>query len=66
MTIFTINSNEKTKTEKAFRAMTENFLKNAKGIENIENPIETEELIYDPEFLKMIKFRAEKTKNKSK
>lgn len=62
MTTFTIKINEKTKAGKAFRAMTETFLKNAKGIEIIENPSETEEEVYDPEFVKKIK-DAEKRGN---
>ena len=66
MTTFTVKINEKTKAGKAFRAMTETFLKNAKGIEIIENPSETEDEVYDPEFVKMIKSRAENIKYKSK
>jgi len=66
MTTFTIKINEKTKAGKAFRAMTETFLKNAKGIEIIENPSDTEEKVYNLEFLKMIKARAENIKDKSK
>lgn len=55
MTVFTIKINERTKAGKAFRAMTESFLKDAKGIEIIENISEKEEEMYDPEFVKMIK-----------
>ena len=54
MTTFTIKINERTKAGKAFRAMTETFLKNAKGIEIIENATEKEDEIYNPEFVKMI------------
>lgn len=53
MTTFTIKINERTKAGKAFRAMTETFFKNAKGIEIIENTDEKKE-IYNPEFVKMI------------
>ena len=55
MTTFTIKINERTKAGKAFRAMTETFLKDAKGIEIVENAIEKEDEIYNPEFVKMIK-----------
>ena len=54
MTTFTIKINERTKAGKAFRAMTETFFKEAKGIEIIENKKEKEDEIYNPEFVKMI------------
>ena len=54
MTTFTIKINERTKAGKAFRAMTETFFKDAKGIEIIENKEEKEDEIYNPEFVKMI------------
>jgi hypothetical protein len=59
MTTFTIKINERTKAGKAFRAMTETFFKDAKGIEIIENKEEKEDEIYNPEFVKMILERAE-------
>ncbi|MGV1011398.1 MAG: DUF2683 family protein [Flavobacterium sp.] len=55
MTTFTIKINERTKAGKAFRAMTDTFFKDAKGIEITENPILKEDEIYNPEFVKMIK-----------
>ena len=57
MTTFTIKINEKTKAGKAFRAMTETFFKNSKGIEIIENPPKTEEEAYNPEFVKMMEWQ---------
>ena len=54
MTTFTIKINERTKAGKAFRAMTETFFKDAKGIEIVENKEEKEDEIYNPEFVKMI------------
>lgn len=54
MTTFTIKINELTKAGKAFRAMTETFLKDAKGIEIVENKDIKEDEIYNPEFVKMI------------
>ena len=54
MTTFTIKINERTKAGKAFRAMTETFFKDAKGIEIIESKEEKEDEIYNPEFVKMI------------
>ena len=59
MTTFTIKINERTKAGKAFRAMTETFFKDAKGIEIIENKEEKEDEIYNPEFVKMILERGE-------
>ena len=53
MTTFTIKINERTKAGKAFRAMTETFLKDAKGIEIVENKDIKEDEIYNPEFVKM-------------
>jgi hypothetical protein len=58
MTTFTIKINERTKAGKAFRAMTETFFKDAKGIEIIENKEEKEDEIYNPEFVKMVKKSA--------
>ena len=55
MTTFTIKINERTKAGKAFRAMTETFFKDAKGIEIVEKKDEKEDEIYDPEFVKMVK-----------
>jgi hypothetical protein len=55
MTTFTIKINERTKAGKAFRAMTETFFKDVKGIEILENSTQTEDEIYNPEFVKMIK-----------
>ena len=54
MTTFTIKINERTKAGKDFRAMTETFFKDAKGIEIIENTTDKEDEIYNPEFVKMI------------
>ena len=59
MTTFTIKINERTKAGKAFRAMTETFLKNAKGIEIVENKDVKEDEIYNPEFVKMILERSQ-------
>lgn len=59
MTTFTIKINERTKAGKAFRAMTETFFKDAKGIEIIENKEGKEDEIYNPEFVKMILERGE-------
>ena len=59
MTTFTIKINERTKAGKAFRAMTETFFKDAKGIEIIESKEEKEDEIYNPEFVKMILERGE-------
>ena len=59
MTTFTIKINERTKAGKAFRAMTETFLKDAKGIEIVENTDDKEDEIYNPEFVKMILERSE-------
>ena len=59
MTTFTIKINERTKAVNAFRAMTETFFKDAKGIEIIENKEEKEDEIYNPEFVKMILERGE-------
>ena len=59
MTTFTIKINELTKAGKAFRAMTETFLKDAKGIEIVENKDIKEDEIYNPEFVKMILERSE-------
>ena len=59
MTTFTIKINERTKAGKAFRAMTETFLKDAKGIEIVENTDVKEDEIYNPEFVKMILERSE-------
>ncbi|WP_396157808.1 hypothetical protein [Flavobacterium sp.] len=59
MTTFTIKINERTKAGKAFRAMTETFFKDVKGIEILENSTQTEDEIYNPEFVKMILERGE-------
>ena len=59
MTTFTIKINERTKAGKAFRAMTETFFKDAKGIEIIDTKEEKEDEIYNPEFVKMILERGE-------
>ena len=59
MTTFTIKINERTKAGKAFRAMTETFFKDAKGIEIVEKTENTEDEIYNPECVKMILERAE-------
>ena len=59
MTTFTIKINERTKAGKAFRAMTETFLKDAKGIEIVENTDDKEDEIYNPEFVKMILERSQ-------
>ena len=45
MTTFTIKINERTKAGKAFRAMAETFLKDAKGIEIVENSEQKEDEI---------------------
>ena len=58
MTTFTIKINERTKAGKAFRAMAETFLKDAKGIEIVENSEQKEDEIYNPEYVKMILERA--------
>lgn len=55
MTTFTIKINERTKAGKAFIAMTETFFKDVKGIEILETSTQTEDEIYNPEFVKMIK-----------
>ncbi|MFN7674782.1 DUF2683 family protein [Flavobacterium sp.] len=55
MTTFTIKINERTKAGKAFRAMTETFFKDVKGIEILETSTQKEDEIYNPEFVKMIK-----------
>jgi hypothetical protein len=62
MTTFTIKINERTKAGKAFRAMTETFFKDVKGIEILETSTQKEDEIYNPEFVKMIK-DAEKRGN---
>ena len=59
MTTFTIKINERTKAGKAFRAMTETFFKDVKGIEILETSTQTEDEIYNPEFVKMILERGE-------
>jgi len=66
MTTFTIKINERTKAGKAFRAMTETFFKDAKGIEIVEKKDEKEDEIYDPEFVKMILERGEGIDNPEK
>ncbi|MBM6499567.1 hypothetical protein [Flavobacterium macrobrachii] len=66
MTTFTIKINERTKAGKAFRAMTETFFKDAKGIEIIENKEEKEDEIYNPEFVKMILERGESINDSEK
>lgn len=66
MTTFTVKINERSKAGKAFRAMTETFLKDAKGIEIVENIVEKEDEIYNPEFVKMILKRAEGINNPEK
>lgn len=66
MTTFTKKINERSKAGKAFRAMTETFLKDAKGIEIVENIVEKEDEIYNPEFVKMILKRAEGINNPEK
>ena len=66
MTTFTIKINERTKAGKAFRAMTETFFKDAKGIEIIENKAEKEDEIYNPEFVKMILERTESINDSEK
>ena len=65
MTTFTIKINERTKAGKAFRAMMETFFKDAKGIEITENTSSDDDL-YDPEFVKMIKERAKNIGDSSK